>query len=465
MTQDFTCSRSSPEDVCVLLVEDDDIMRLSLEDRLELEGICVRTAPSLAEARLALAHMAVDMVITDVRLPDGSGRTVFEEARRQLPGVPVVLMTAYGAVSEAVELVKAGAMDYLTKPFRLEEFIGLVRRTLEQARVARLTTAFDGSTLQAGGVVLGRSPAMRRIERLVARIAPMESSVLITGESGVGKEVVAALIHHNSHRAAKPFIRINCAAIPHGLVESELFGHEKGAFTGAEKRRIGRFEQAQGGTLFLDEIAEVPPDVQVKLLRVLQERVIERVGGNETIPLDVRILAATQVDLQKAMEDGRFRSDLYWRLNVIHIALPPLRERGEDIPWLAQRLASAQATAMGKPLDGLTAEAEALLKTMPFPGNVRELKNLMERAVAFCDGRVLGGRDLFPLDFLEEGAEDLPLTLGPAQSLRETVEEAEQAAIRRVLDQHDWIITKAAEVLGISRKNLWEKMRRYGITR
>ncbi len=445
----------------VLLVEDDDIMRFSLEDRLRLEDIRAVSAASLAEARRRLTGGDVSLVVTDVRLPDGSGHQLFEEVSAAHPGVPVIVMTAYGAVPDAVQLIKAGALDYLTKPFDLDDFIDVVRRALAHLEEERLATLVaDGEHFRAGDGVLGKSPAMRRVERLVARVAPLESSVLITGESGVGKEVVANLVHANSRRADKPFVKVNCAAIPFDLVESELFGHEKGAFTGAERQRVGRFEQAQGGTILLDEIAEIPPQVQVKLLRVLQERVVERVGGGEPVPLDVRIIAATQVELQPAIDRGAFRADLYWRLNVIRVEVPPLRQRPADILDLARRFVTEFAHAMGKRLDGLSPEAERELLAQTFPGNVRELRNLLERAVALCDGYRIERHDLLPLDAAD--AED---ESGAAASLRAAVAEAEQETIRRVLEQSDWTIGRAASALGISRKNLWEKMRRYGINR
>jgi len=453
--------KSAPSAPRVLLVEDDEIMRLSLDDRLRMEGIPATSVPDLAGARRELAKGGLDLVVTDVRLPDGSGRTLFEEVCRQHPGTPVILITAFVSVPQAVALIKAGAVDYITKPFDIEAFISLVERTLSRvsdAHQAELTD-MDGLKFRAGSGALGKSPAMRRIEDVVARLRDVDSSLLLTGESGAGKEVVARLVHHNSRRAGGPFVAINCAAVPGELVESELFGHERGAFTGADQRRIGRFELAEGGTLFLDEIAEIPPEVQVKLLRVLQERNIERVGGSVPIPLDVRVIAATQVDLDEAMQNGRFRSDLYWRLNVIHIAIPPLRERSEDIVFLSRKFVTEHARAMEKQVTGLSRQAEARLLNMPFPGNVRELKNLLERAVALCAGPQLQEHDLFVLE-----SEEAEVGAGPP-SLKEAVALTERAAIRSALTRSDWSITKAAEVLAISRKNLWEKMKRYGIER
>lgn len=440
----------------VLLIEDDAIMRVSLEERLRLEGISATAVETLAAARRELARGQVDLVVTDIRLPDGTGRDLFHEVSAAYPGLPVIVMTAFGSVADAVELVKAGAVDYLTKPFKMDAFVTNVRRMLGNLAERREAVSVAGSGM------LGRSIAMRAVERLVARIAPLDSSVLITGESGVGKEVVANLIHHASARADKPFVKINCAAIPFNLVESELFGHEKGAFTGADRRRLGRFEQAQGGTIFLDEIAEIPAETQVKLLRVIQERLVERVGGSQSIPLDVRILAATQVDLQQSIEAGKFRSDLFWRLNVIHLDIPPLRERREDVPLLARRFIEMQAKAMGKRVWGLSAEAERRLLQLPFAGNVRELKNLIERAVALCDGTRIEVHDLFltPLDYSERSA-----SLAEFPSLKEAVEETEQETIRKTLSRCGGAVGLAAEQLGISRKCLWEKMRRYGIGR
>jgi len=444
----------------ILLVEDDDIMRLSLEDRLAMEQIDTVSAADLAGARQALAKAGADLVITDIRLPDGNGRELFEHVRREHPGTPVILITAYGSIPDAVALTKAGAVDYIIKPFDIDLFMDLVERTiseLEHSRHAELMTK-DGGVFRAGDGVLGKSPAMRRTEELVARLRHAESSVLITGESGAGKEVVARLIHQNSRRAKGPFVAVNCAAIPLNLVESELFGHERGSFTSAERRHIGRFEQAKGGTIFLDEIAEIPLEVQVKLLRVLQERRIERVGGTDSIALDVRVLAATQVDLARAMQENRFRPDLYWRLNVIKITIPPLRERREDIPYLAHLFVREHAHAMNKEVTGISGAAMARLVEMPFPGNARELRNLLERAVALCAGTEVQEHDLY---LMEEDAFDED---EPAQ-LREVVEDAERGAIDAALMRNDWTIHKAAEDLGISRKSLWEKMKRYGIAR
>jgi DNA-binding NtrC family response regulator len=299
---------------------------------------------------------------------------------------------------------------------------------------------------------------MRRIERLIARLSVVDSSILITGESGVGKEVVANLIHRNSPRADGPLVTVNCSALPPNLVESELFGHEKGSFTGATQRRIGRFEKAHQGTVFLDEIVEIPLEIQVKLLRVLQERIVERVGGGESIPIDVRIIAASQVDLDKAVKEGRFRSDLFWRLNVIHVLIPPLRERREDILYLSRLFLERQASDMDIPEKGLSGEAEAYLLGMPFPGNVRELKNILERAMVLSDGPRIMVHDLEPLENGETNGER-------ESTLKESFVAAEKKAILDALARHDWTMKAAADALDISRKSLWEKMKRYGISK
>ena len=445
-------------DYCVLLVEDDDIMRLSLEDRLQLEAIPVCSVSDTASARKELEKGGIDLVVTDIRLPDGTGIELFSDISRYFPGIPVILMTAYGDVSEAVTLVKSGALDYLTKPFDISDFIGKVERHLSRIADRRLTLekySTDNNTFKPGSGRLGKSSAMRKIERLVARLGESDSSVLLTGESGVGKEVVATLIHNNSLRAQGPMVKVNCAALPSSMIESELFGHEKGAFTGATQRRIGRFEQAQSGTIFLDEIAEISPDIQVKLLRVLQEHEIERVGGAGPVTLDVRIIAATQVVLEESIKKGEFRSDLYWRLNVIHVNIPPLRERLEDIVYLARSFVGEMATKAGSNIKGLSKDAELQLQSMSFPGNVRELKNIMERAVALCDGPWIGASDLLTFD---SNAQDIS-----SATLRQSIEEAERAAINKALTEQGGKINQAADSLGISRKNLWEKMKRYGI--
>jgi DNA-binding NtrC family response regulator len=429
---------------------------------MRLEGLSTCSAATVTDATRVIESGDVDLVVTDIRLPDGNGRDILEYTGTHLPGVPVVLMTGYGSVAEAVALVQAGASDYLTKPFETADFIGRIKRALTRIAEARMALKFkhlEDSGMPAGEGSLGVSPVMRRIELLVARLADVDSSIIITGESGVGKEVVARLLHDNSRRADGPMICVNCAAIPEALIESELFGHEKGAFTGAERRRIGRFEQADGGTLFLDEVAEIPPSVQVKLLRALQEREVERLGGDRPIPVDVRILAATQVDLDTAVKDGRFRSDLFWRLNVIHIEVPPLRERQPDILHLANWFVAWYAKEMGKAIHGMSAEAESALQNMDFPGNVRELRNIIERAVALAEGHLIEPSLFSPICGPSASVSAAP----ELSALKDVVENAERAAILEALRKCDYMISKTADALSISRKSLWEKMKRYDI--
>lgn len=443
---------------CLLLVEDDEIMRMSLEDRLNLEGICVRAVGDVTSARNELQKGNIDLVVTDIRLPDGTGIDLYADMSSHFPGVPVIFMTAYGDISDAVSLIKSGAIDYLTKPFSMDDFIDKIKRHLARIADTSLTLSNTGSgenRFKPGTGHLGKSPAMRNIERLVARISESDSSILITGESGVGKEVVATLIHNNSLRSRNTMVKVNCAALPSSLIESELFGHEKGAFTGAMQQRIGRFEQAQKGTIFLDEIAEVSPDIQVKLLRVLQEREIERVGGVDPIPLDIRIIAATQVVLEEAIEKNEFRSDLYWRLNVITVDIPPLRKRREDILYLSNLFIEELNKTTGSSIKGLSKDAELQLQSMPFPGNVRELKNIIERAIILCDGPWIGASDLPTLGNTAYDSSKM--------TLRQSIEDAERKAIREALAKNSGLINQTADSLGISRKSLWEKMKRYGI--
>ncbi|MES9818870.1 MAG: sigma-54 dependent transcriptional regulator [Candidatus Thiodiazotropha sp.] len=457
-SMDQVMEADSYKDLCLLLVEDDEIMQISLVDRLRMESIPVRAVSDTASARKELEKGDIDLVVTDIRLPDGTGIELFADISNNYPGIPVILMTAYGDISDAVATVKAGALDYLTKPFDINEFIKKVEHQLSCISDIQLTTGnsgADGNYFKPGSGCLGKSNAMRKIERLVARLRESDSSVLLTGESGVGKEVVANLIHNNSLRSQGPMVSVNCAALPATLIESELFGHEKGAFTGATQQRKGRFEQAQGGTIFLDEIAEVSSDIQVKLLRVLQEREFERVGGSVSIPLDVRVIAATQANLDVAMEKNEFRSDLYWRLNVINIEIPPLRQRREDIVYLARQFVSQLGRCKKGSIKGLSKEAELSLQSMSFSGNVRELKNVIERAVALCDGPWISQNDL---SITDSNAHTHDTT-----TLKETIEEAERKSIARALAENKGKINQTADSLGISRKNLWEKMKRYEI--
>ncbi len=429
----------------ICLIEDDAIMGESLVDRFELEGFSHDWFRNGCDGGQALRSQNYALVMSDIRLPDTTGSALFEQLlseNRSLP--PFIFITGHGDIDTAVRLLKAGAHDYITKPFDLDALID---------KITNLLAPNDG----LGAASLGLSPAMRQIETMLHRLAASEASVLITGESGVGKERVATALHGLTG-SAKPFIAVNCGALTESLLEAELFGYEKGAFTGAARTKKGVFEQADGGTLFLDEIGDMPLSMQVKLLRALQERCIVRVGGETPIPVDIRLVCATHQTLQERVSNGSFREDLYYRINVVELRIPPLRERPEDILPLARQLLVEMALARGKTTPSLTPTAEHALKNYPWPGNIRELKNTLERASLMSDSRIISHDILFdrPAPVLS-GQQDV------AASLRDYLSECERDFIVRALDTHQWQIQTCADSLGISRKNLWEKMRRLDI--
>jgi two-component system response regulator HydG len=443
----------------VLVVDDDAAMRDMVVSLLEDEGIHAVGAGSADEALERLADIDCDAVLSDIRMPGRSGIELLGEIRERRPDTPVILMTAFGSIDSAVEAVRAGAADYVTKPFKKDALLvtlekAFERRALEEEN-RRLRRAVDRTS--SFGDLIGASAAMREIFALIRKIADGRSSVLITGESGTGKEVVARTIHFSGARASRPFVPINCTAIPEGLLESELFGHVKGAFTGAHVTKRGLFEEANGGTLFLDEIGDMGLGLQGKLLRVLQDREVRPVGSNSSVKVDVRIIAATNQDLRAAIEAGRFRRDLFYRLNVIPIHIPPLRERTDDIPPLA--MAYLERHAEGRPLR-LTPAAMERLKQCRWEGNARELENVIERAIALSDGP-------------EIGPEDLPLPEGEApvhgdgkdagRLLREALEqqlslaELEDLYIDQVLERTGGNKVQAARILGINRRTLYRR--------
>jgi DNA-binding NtrC family response regulator len=432
-----------PSRIC--LIEDDEIMGESLADRFGLEGLNCDWYRTGAAALEALRVQTYALVISDIRLPDTSGDQLFEQLQREqrrLP--PFIFITGHGDIDTAVRLLKEGAHDYITKPFDLDALMEKI-----QALIAPGLGVGPGS--------LGLSPAMRQIEAMLHRLAASEASVLITGESGVGKERVAQALHRLTG-ADRPFIAVNCGALTETLLEAELFGYEKGAFTGAGRTKKGVFEQADGGTLFLDEIGDMPMAMQVRLLRALQERCIVRVGGETPIPVNIRLVCATHQTLQERVASGDFREDLYYRINVVELRIPPLRERTEDILPIARHLLAAIAASAGKPPPGLTPAAEHALKNYRWPGNIRELKNALERASLMSDSRAIAHDTLFdrPAPALG-GHQDV------AGSLRDYLNECERDFIVRALDADHWQIQTCADALGISRKNLWEKMRKLGI--
>ncbi len=452
------------EKATILIAEDEPSQRELLEGFLKKEGFAVETASNGREAIEKIEADFFDLALLDYKMPELDGLQTLREIRKRFPELPVVMMTAYGTVETAVASLKEGAIDYLTKPIDLDELLLILRSVLERSNLIRENRELKARLQQRYGFqnIISNSPKMEEVMGLVARVAPSQATVLIRGESGTGKELIANAIHHASARADKPFLKVNCAAIPETLLESELFGHEKGAFTGALQKRIGRFEEADGGTLFLDEIGELPPTTQVKLLRILQEKEFQRLGSNVTLRVDVRIIAATHRNLEEAMKNGSFREDLYYRLNVISLHLPPLRERKEDLPLLIDHFLKKYSELNQKKVLDLSKEARTLLLRYSYPGNVRELENLIERAVVLCRGTVITREDL-PFHLQEGASEAQGRPSKQMKTLPEILEEVERDLILKALHQHQGIQTRAAESLGISERVLRYKMKRYGI--
>lgn len=449
-------------DARILVVDDEAKMRRVLELMLSQMGCRVETAADGEEALALLARQPVDLVITDLRMPRLDGLGLLRRLREQGSEVPVIVITAYGTVESAVAAMKQGAFDYLLRPFELDTLEAVVRRALDMSQM-RQENRFLRDELEKGwGGLIGRSQAMQRVFEAIEQVAPTRASVLLLGETGTGKEVVARAIHRASPRARQLFVAVNCAAIPADILESELFGHVRGAFTGAHKDRVGKFELAQGGTLFLDEITEMPFPLQAKLLRVLQEKTVERLGSNRAIELDIRIIAATNRDPQEAVAEKKLREDLYYRLNVFTIELPPLRERREDVPLLARHFLEQHAAEFGYPCPDLSPEALAWLQNYAWPGNVRELENMMERALVLTRGQTpvtlaqlpVTGAAAAPPD---PDPEDDDLTLAPQ------VAALEQRLIRRALERSGDNKAEAARLLGISERTLWYKLKKYGL--
>jgi DNA-binding NtrC family response regulator len=452
----------------ILLVDDEPDFRAVVGDALRDAGHRVTLAANGAEGLTFVSSNVFDVMLCDIRLPKVDGLTLFRRVRQESPSTDVILITAHAAVADAVSALKEGAYDYITKPFDIDEIvlqmerIGVQRalkRELEQARaeLSQRKATSNGST----AAIIGRSPPMLRLSDRIETIAQSDAPVLITGESGTGKELVARTLHERSTRAPKPFVAVNCAAFPETLLEAELFGHERGAFTGAVKRRDGRFKAADGGTLLLDEIAEVPLPAQAKLLRVLQEGTVEPLGTNEVTRVDVRIISATHRNLRERIREGKFREDLYYRLNVLDIEIPPLRERRSDLPLLLQYFLN-KFTPPGKTPPSVAPRAWAVLSQYPFPGNVREFAHAIEHAL------VLAGGGEIDVEHLPAGITGtLDSTSSPSsaslRSLSAALKEFEHEYLLRALAQANGKKMKAAEILGISRKNLWEKLRLHGI--
>lgn len=441
----------------VLLIDDERHLRITASQTLELAGYTPEAYPSAEEALNILTDDFPGVVVSDIRMPGMDGMALLREVRRRDPDLPVILITGHGDISTAVEAMREGAWDFLEKPFAGDRLIEMVRRGVEKRHLSlenrQLKAELHAQRAAPGPRLVGRTPAMQRLATMIQRISQVEADVLLFGETGVGKDLIARSIHERSSRSGRPFVAINCGAVPEAIIESELFGHEKGAFTGAVERRIGKFEHANGGTVFLDEIESMPLALQVKLLRVLQERSIERLGANEPVALDIRVIAATKADLKAEAEEGRFREDLYYRLNVVTLPIPPLRERREDIPLLFQHFAVVAANRSGQEAPPVDATGISVLLAHDWPGNVRELRNLAERYV------LLGAAYDYRLDALLEGADpgpgDLPLS--------QQVELFEKSLISQSLASHRGHIPAICEHLGLPRKTLYDKLKKYAL--
>jgi len=446
----------------IMVIDDEPLMRITVQDALVAEGYKVSSADTGEKGLTLLRETQADILITDLRLPDLDGIQVLKEVKMISPEIQVIMMTAYGSIDSAVTAMKEGASDYLTKPFAMDELLLIIKRILRMKRLEEENIFLRKKVEERYGLegLVGKSPQMLKIYELIETVAQTDTTVLIHGESGTGKEVAANAIHLRSPRKNGPFVKVNCAALPETLLESELFGHERGAFTGATKQRKGRFEMANGGTLFLDEIGDISLAVQVKLLRVLQERQFERVGGNETLSVNVRMICATQRDLKEEIRKGSFREDLYYRLNVVPLPLPSLRERREDILLLADHFINKFSRKMGKEITGLSGEAKNILLKYAFPGNIRELENMLERAVALIKGEIIEAYDL-PEEVCGQASSirDICKRIRGTKPLASATSVFEKEYIQSVLEKTKGKKGQAAELLGISRKTLWEKIK------
>ena len=464
----------------ILIVDDDHQLRMSFERLLAAEGYEVRTASSGEAGIAAVREEAPDVVIMDVRMPGISGLEAYAALREIEPRLPVIIMTAYGTTDIAIEATKMGAFDYILKPFDIPDILKLLDKAVAAGRSMRSRVAVgeEGEKACADDAIIGRSPAMQELYKAIGRAAPTDATVLIRGESGTGKELVARAVYQHSLRADKPFLVINCVAIPETLLESELFGYEKGAFTGASGRKVGKIEQANRGTVFLDEIGDMPLSIQAKILRLLQEQNVERLGGRQVIPVDVRIIAATNRDLEQAVRDGQFREDLYYRLKVVTLSLPPLRERPDDIALLARYFLARHARDLGQADPGLSTEALALLAARTWPGNARELSNTLKKALIFNRGAPLA-----PEEVHKAAGEPLRGTVAPdvspdvavARFVRRELGSGREGLFEELMDHFGLLVirealeatggnrTQAARLLGLSRPTLIAKIEKYGL--
>jgi DNA-binding NtrC family response regulator len=471
----------------VLVVDDEKNITFVIQAMLEKAGCEAIVFNDSSEALDAIASEDIDVVVTDLYMPGPGGMEILDYCQKNQPHLPVVIITAYGTVESAVSALKRGAFDFVTKPFDQTELLNVVRKAVathhqrqkepiifvpsfqnQQGGNGASSQASEGSVTGISSII-GASSQMQEIFKVISKIAQSPSTVLVWGESGTGKELVAFEVHRQSSRANKPFVKINCAAIPATLIESELFGYEKGAFTGAVASKPGRFELAHEGTLFMDEVAEMPMEMQVKLLRILQEQEFERVGGVHSINVDVRIIAATNKDLEEEVKAGRFREDLFYRLNVVPIHLPALRERRDDIDLLVRYFLLQFNDKLKKQIHGLTPETLAALKVHSWPGNIRQLENVLERMVLMCEGNILSFEDL-PEEFIPPHSDKNPISHHPESSsfkqiVRRQTQSLERDLIEKALEETSGNVTRAAEKLGLSRKGLQLKMKELGLKR
>ena len=454
----------------ILIVDDEKLMRMSLEDKLTKEGFTVTSYSNAVEALKSLQSTNYDAVISDMRLPKMDGIEFLKETKKTSPDTVVIIMTAYGSIENAVTAMKEGAHDYVTKPFSLEELIIKLKKAIKHKDIITENIMLKQRVLSQYSYdnMIGRGEGMKRVFEIISTVSNRDTTILIQGESGTGKELTAGAIHYNSNRRDGPFIKLSCAALNKEILESELFGHEKGSFTGAIKTRRGRFELADGGTIFLDDVDDIPLEMQVKLLRVLQEREFERVGGEETIPVNVRVICATKKDLKKLVQEGGFREDLYYRLHVVTIHLPPLRERKEDIPLLVTYFIKKYATQQRVTVNSVSQETLSLLLSYNWPGNIRELENVIEHAVAFCTSDVIIPKNL-PVNLTEgetlSGIFSIELSTIDSIDLQETLGEAERKLLFWAYQKTSGNQVRMSEILRIPRTTLQNKLVKYNITK
>ena len=443
----------------ILTIDDEENIRNGLADNFELEGYEVKQAASGKEGLQLIEKGDIDLVITDLRMDGISGQEVVNQVTSKYPGLPIIVLTGHGSIEDATSAIKMGAYDFLTKPLDLTHLNKIVKNALQGRELALQKTQLlkELNNFKTLDKMVGKSAELRKVSETISKVAPSKATVLITGESGVGKELVADAIHNLSNRKDKPFVKVHCAALSESLLESELFGHEKGSFTGADTMQKGRFELAHGGTIFLDEIGEINQSIQVKILRVLQEKKFERVGGEKTIDVDVRIVAATNKNLEEEVKAGRFREDLYYRLNVVRIQMPSLRERKDDIPLLVKSFLREFNLENEKNVTGFDAKSKAAILKYNWPGNIRELRNCVECAVVMCNGEEITLEDL-PVS-VRESVEDKNIIIPHGI----TLDEAEKIIIQNSLTMAGGNKTKAAQILGIGRKTLHRKLQEYGM--